>query len=84
MYKKSWYLRWLLCWAFGHTGIYTDSGYHICDRCGLHGYWSFRETGGPDVRPEYGNSGHLIGWYWRLKQWRQERRWRSGKDEIPF
>ena len=75
------HFRWLLCWAFGHTGNTTESGYHVCDRCGLHGYWSFRETSGADVRPEYGNAGHLVNWLYRRQIRRENKRF---DDELPF
>lgn len=26
------------CYWFGHCGDQTESGYHVCDRCGLHAY----------------------------------------------
>lgn len=35
--------RWL-CTLFGHTGNETESGYHVCDRCGEHEYWSSKEV----------------------------------------
>lgn len=78
-------INWYLCWAFGHTGSFFESGYHVCSRCGLHGYWSFKEND-PDCKREYSNAGHLVNWYWRLKRhydnWRYDRKY--GKDDIPF
>lgn len=76
-----WHLRWMLCWAFGHTGNATESGYHVCDRCGLHGYWSFRETSGDEVSIEYSNAGHLVNWWYR---WQDRRENKRLDDELPF
>jgi len=78
-----WHLRWLLCWAFGHAGNSTESGYHVCDRCGLHAYWSYRETSGEDIWPEYDNAGRLVNWYWRRRAAQARRRWERDND-IPF
>lgn len=33
-----------LCYWFGHTGNSTESGFHVCDRCGLHEYWDGDEN----------------------------------------
>ena len=81
MRKIKWFLRWLLCWTWGHTGQYFDSGYHVCARCGLHGYWSYRETSGMNLLFEYGNAG----WLWSLCE--RMRNWRCrdiSDDELPF
>ena len=77
--RALWFARWLLCWAFGHTGNNPESGYHVCDRCGAHGYWSWK-TSDPDCRFEYGNAGHFVNWYWR---W-QIRRAEGKHDDLPF
>jgi len=78
--RAVWWPRWLLCWLFGHTGSSMESGYHVCDRCGLHSYWSWR-TSDPDCTIEYGNAGHLVNWYYR---WQARRENKRLDDELPF
>lgn len=29
----------IICLLFGHAGEATESGYHVCDRCGMHEYY---------------------------------------------
>jgi hypothetical protein len=50
-------MRWL-CRFVGHTGDETESGYHVCSRCGLHEYHCW---------PEYQRAGLL----WRPLWWVQ-------------
>ena len=38
-----------ICLLFGHTGRETESGYHVCSRCGLHEYHC----------PEYVREGYI-------------------------
>jgi hypothetical protein len=86
MRKVQWFLSWLLCWLFGHTGRYFDSGYHVCSRCGLHGYWSFRETSGQRMLIEYSNAGWLVA-LWEtvtLYRWRLRRERERFDKELPF
>lgn len=76
----------LTCRLFGHTGNGTESGYHVCSRCGMHEYHS---------HPEYQKAAVLFRPWWRLKRkvhnaavsvmdrWR---RWKRRKeiDDCPF
>lgn len=81
-----WFFAWLRCWAMGHTGMLFDDGYHICSRCGLHGYWSYRETSGMPLWFEYGNAGWLRDVWERmtLQRWRSRRERKRLDDELPF
>lgn len=45
------------CMLFGHTGNETESGYHVCSRCGLHAY-----HGGED----YDHAAILASPWWFL------------------
>ena len=86
MKQLRWVIRWLPCFLFGHTGHYFDSGYHICSRCGLHGYWSLRETSGMSMWIEYSNAGWLIA-LWKtitFYRWRLRRENKRIDDELPF
>ena len=33
----------ILCLLFGHNGEDSESGFHVCYRCGMHEYWDSRE-----------------------------------------
>ena len=52
----------ILCYFFGHTGDLTESGYHVCSRCGLHAYWSSRDVD-PTVTHDYDNAGKVYTWF---------------------
>jgi len=86
MRKIRWFIRWLPCWLFGHTGMCFESGYHVCTRCGLHGYWSFRETSGMPMRIEYSDAGALVALWETVTfyRWRLRRERKRFDDELPF
>lgn len=79
----------LLCYFFGHAGDFTDSGYHVCSRCGLHAYWSSRQVN-PDVPHDYDNAGKVFVWfvvpirgaYQRLRSLFPKQK--AADDELPF
>lgn len=62
----------ILCYLFGHTGNLTESGYHVCSRCGLHEYWHSRQVdptspvdydlAGVVVIPMYKAWGRMSAW----------------------
>jgi hypothetical protein len=85
MKRIDWFFRWLPCFLFGHTGTDTESGYHVCSRCGLYGYWSFRETSGQLLWIEYSNAGLLIDLWERLSAHRRNSSENSSDgDDLPF
>lgn len=76
----------LLCFLFGHTGKETESGFHVCSRCGLHEY---------HCHEEYSRAGYLfrpIYWikYFLYNSWYKMKRryiiWKDRKynDDVPF
>jgi hypothetical protein len=81
-----------VCYFFGHTGEFYESGYHVCSRCGLHEYWSSRQID-PDAPVDYDNAGKFYRWFvlpikaqwYRLTAWytRHTRKPDNG-DELPF
>ena len=81
----------ILCILFGHTGQNTESGYHVCDRCGLHEYWCNRQTMNEnldyDLKFSYDECGILMRPIWRL--WNRFDHWNfhrklKNDDDIPF
>jgi hypothetical protein len=36
-------IRRFICVVLGHRGGFNDSGYNVCDRCGLHEYYDLHD-----------------------------------------
>lgn len=81
----------ILCYIFGHTGEFYESGYHVCSRCGLHEYWSSRRVD-PDAPVDYDRAG-LVWWlllpikqrWYRLSAWYTRHTTKPmPDDELPF
>lgn len=76
-------MKYLLCYLFGHTGNFTESGYHVCSRCGLHEYWCSRMVD-PETPIDYDRAGLLVNWFYRWRERRRQRRWERDNSELPF
>ncbi len=79
----------LLCYLFGHTGNFTESGYHVCSRCGLHEYWSSRRVD-PDAPVDYDRAGIVYRYaVWPVRYWWEglpfnRRKSSDSADDLPF
>jgi hypothetical protein len=78
-----------LCYLFGHTGNFTESGYHVCSRCGLHEYWSSRQVDS-EAPIDYDNAGHVYRLViWPIRDWWEglpfhHRNSSDSADDLPF
>lgn len=80
-----------LCYLFGHTGNFTESGYHVCSRCGLHEYWSSRRVD-PEAPVDYDRAGIVYRYaIWPIEAWIRgwvtrltHRKSSDSADDLPF
>lgn len=80
----------ILCYWLGHIGNSTESGFHVCDRCGLHEYWdgdeSYRSTDYLKARKLFVVLDWVKLWRIRLKRRIDHLLWqiRHWNDDMPF
>lgn len=78
----------IICFLFGHSGYETESGYHVCSRCGMHEYYNCKAYDEDSINGDYYKHSYFFYPFYKvvslIKRIKRSYINYKNKDDIPF